>query len=175
MKFQKIYSCILFIPFSSIFLLLMLYPRISWLCTYPIHICFNLSIREWFFVPLRAWCSVGFSEAGFESGNECQVPISPSRSHKLPSMWWWSGSMLISIPVHCGFIAYLLLARGKHFPNNIYISHALVCGSFSSVLLVNVMFGLGVTLDMNWPLNLNHQIHWMHFPSIPPCGEWYQN
>lgn len=65
-------------------------------------------------------------------------------SHKLPSMQCWSGSMPISILIHCGFIAYLFLACGKHFPNNIYISHAQACGSFSSVLLVNTVFGLGM-------------------------------
>lgn len=73
-----------------------------------------------------------------------------AESHKLPSMRCWSGSMPIFIPIHCGFIAYLFLARGKHFPNNIYTSHALACGSFSSVLLVNAVFGLGATLMMNW-------------------------
>lgn len=46
-------------------------------------------------------------------------------SHKLQSVQRWSGSVLISIPIHCGFIAYLFLAHGKHFPNNIYSSQAL--------------------------------------------------
>ena len=46
-------------------------------------------------------------------------------SHKLQSVQRWSGSVLISIPIHCGFIAYLFLAHGKHFPNNIYSSRAL--------------------------------------------------
>lgn len=61
--------------------------------------------------------------------------------------------MPISIPIHCGFIAYLFLARGKHFPNNIYISYALVCGSFSSALLANAVFGLWATLMLNWRMN----------------------
>lgn len=51
------------------------------------------------------------------------------------------------------FIAYLFLAHSKHFPNNIYISHALAYASFSSVLLVNTVFGLGATLMMNSRMN----------------------
>ena len=66
--------------------------------------------------------------------------------HKLLSMQCRSGSTPISILIHCGFTAYLFLARGKHFPNNIYTSHALACGSLSSV---NAVFGLGATLVMN--------------------------
>ena len=57
--------------------------------------------------------------------------------------------MQISIPIYCGFIAYLFLPRGKQFPNNIYISHALVCGSFSFALIVNAVFRLGATPPMN--------------------------
>lgn len=70
-------------------------------------------------------------------------------SHKLPSMQQQRGTVPISIPIHCGFIAYLFLACSKHFPHNIYSTCALVCGSFSSVCLVNAVFGLSATLMMN--------------------------
>lgn len=73
------------------------------------------------------------------------------KSHKLPSML-----KQLHAPIHCGFIAYLFLAHGKHFPNNIYISYALAYVSFSSVLLVNVVFGLGGTLVMNLRINWSH-------------------
>lgn len=144
MKFQKIYCfqeyCSSVFPASSCSF--RLYPRMSWLCRRPIHIYLTRVLGSDSLYPCvldALWVSQRQSvrvviDAKFQSR---QV-----ESHKLQSMWWWSGSMRISIPIHCGFIAYLLFAHGKHFTNNIYTSHALVFGSFSSVLLVNAVFGV---------------------------------
>lgn len=117
------------------------------------------------------------------AGTDAKFKSRQGESHKLPSMQCWNGSMLISIPIHCGFIAYLSPACGKHFPNNIYISHALACGSFSLVLLVNAVFGLGSTLVMTWSLPCNAAPIQYTFRSgistalrlISPIWDWYRN
>lgn len=95
-------------------------------------------------------------------------------SHKLSSVWCWSGFVLTSIPIHWGFVAYLFLAHGKRSTNNIYITYHVAWGSFSSFFHVRTVFGLEATLGMSFSqecsyhesLNRSHSDIFMIFSQI---------